>query len=207
VNQRQCGPRVHIHTTHSLNGWTLPRCHYMATPSRPSTTSSKFRSKTSEISDLFRPRQHPSSQPTTPSFDGSHKAKRKLPLFSLRKKSSATPNANNAQPATTPTPAPIRRSFANTYVVFHQRLLSLFTFNSILFSKIIWQPVFHLRPRSPLAIRREPYNSQFRRHPSPRYPHLRTRLLPNVPPPHPGPQAQDLLNPSLALLPPIPQIV
>lgn len=91
----------------------------MATPSRPSTASARIRNKTSELSDLFRGRQH-SSLPSS-STDPSPKAKRKIPLFSLRKKSPAAPDAH--RPPTPPVPTP--NSFTNTCVV-SSSYLSLF---------------------------------------------------------------------------------
>ncbi|KAI9513458.1 hypothetical protein F5148DRAFT_1155835 [Russula earlei] len=72
----------------------------MATPSRSSTTSARLRTKTSELSDLFRSRQQsstPSPSPQAPS-----KSKRKIPLFSLRKKSPVAPS-----PRRSPTPPPL----------------------------------------------------------------------------------------------------
>jgi hypothetical protein len=111
-------PRVHIHTTLSLCGWTFPRCRYMATPSRPSTASARIRTKTSEFSDLFRSRQQHSNLP--PPAEGSNKAKRKIPLFSLRKKSPATPNAQSFTPVPTPTPRPS----TNTCVFYQCSLCS-----------------------------------------------------------------------------------
>src|ERR1700679_1340745 len=65
----------------------------MATPSRPSTASARLPKKTSELSDLFRGRQH--SAPPSSSSDPSTKVKRKIPLFSLRKKSPAAPDAQH----------------------------------------------------------------------------------------------------------------
>jgi hypothetical protein len=75
----------------------------MATPSRPSTASARLRNKTSELSDLFRGRQH-SSLPSS-STDPSPKAKRKIPLFSLRKKSPAAPEARRSPTPPIPTPS------------------------------------------------------------------------------------------------------
>ncbi|KAH9034924.1 hypothetical protein EDB84DRAFT_1561294 [Lactarius hengduanensis] len=71
--------------------------------SRPSTTSARIRSKTSELSDLFRGRQHSSIPP--PSIDPSNKSKRKIPLFSLRKKSPVAPPGHRS-PTHTPLPTP-----------------------------------------------------------------------------------------------------
>lgn len=82
-----------------------------ATP-RPSTTSSRIRSKTSELSDLFRGRQHSSIPP--PTTDSSTKPKRKIPLFGLRKKSPA-PRPGQRSPTLTPAPTP--RPSTNVYVL------------------------------------------------------------------------------------------
>ncbi len=82
------------------------------TTSRPSTTSAKIRSKTSELSELFRGRQH-SSVPS-PSADPSNKSKRKIPLFGLRKKSPVAPPGQRS-PTLTPVPTP--RPSTNVYVL------------------------------------------------------------------------------------------
>ncbi|KAI0299415.1 hypothetical protein B0F90DRAFT_1728542 [Multifurca ochricompacta] len=68
----------------------------MATPSRPSNASARLRTKTSELSDLFR------GHTLT-------KSKRKIPLFSLRKKSPAPPSSRRSPtptPNSTPLPTP-----------------------------------------------------------------------------------------------------
>jgi hypothetical protein len=97
----------------------------MATSSsRPSTATARLRSKTSELSDLFRGRQH-SSVPS-PSADSSSKPKRKIPLFGLRKKS---PAARPGQRSPTLTPVPTPRPSTNAYVprlaIFHANGSSL----------------------------------------------------------------------------------
>ncbi|KAI0267413.1 hypothetical protein BC834DRAFT_76941 [Gloeopeniophorella convolvens] len=72
--------------------------------SRSSISSSRIRSKTSEFSDLFRGRQPPA--PTSaPTHDPAAKPKRRIPLFSLRKKSPAVPPTQRS-PTPTPVPTP-----------------------------------------------------------------------------------------------------
>ena len=98
----------------------------MATPSRPSTASARLRNKTSELSDLFRGRQH-SSLPSS-SSDPSTKAKRKIPLFSLRKKSPAVPDVQPPPTPPVPTPSSSRNpcvALPSPVFLFSQSLLSL----------------------------------------------------------------------------------
>jgi hypothetical protein len=104
---------VRIYIRHSpVHRHPPSRSPYMASSSsRPSTASAKIRSKTSELHDLFRGRQHSSAPP--PSADSSNKPKRKIPLFGLRKKSPA-PRPGQRSPTLTPVPTP--RPSTNTYV-------------------------------------------------------------------------------------------
>src|SRR6266576_260406 len=100
----------------------------MATPSRPSTASARLRNKTSELSDLFRGRQH--STPPSSSSDPSTKVKRKIPLFSLRKKSPAAPDAHHYPIP----PVPIPGSSTNPCVALPSSSLTFFSKPSLPFS-------------------------------------------------------------------------
>lgn len=153
-----------------------------ASTSRPSTASARIRSKTSELSDLFRGRQH-SSVPS-PSTDSSSKPKRKIPLFSLRKKSPA-PRPGQRSPTLTPVPTPRPSTNTNVYVPRSVSPQPDFSFFSSLRRA---EP--HIRPWSQQARLDHSFRSSaFLRHPFPPYLRLKTRL-PNVPQPHL--QTQDL---------------
>ncbi|KAI9430278.1 hypothetical protein H4582DRAFT_1525873 [Lactarius indigo] len=137
--------------------------------SRPSTTSAKIRSKTSELSKLFRGRQH-SSIPS-PSTDPSNKSKRKIPLFSLRKKSPVAPLGHRS-PTHTPVPTP--RPSTNAYVL---RLLILSIPTSHVFSSL--QCAEH--PQSETQLGHSFRSSPSPQHPFPHCLHSKTCRLPNVP--------------------------
>ena len=142
----------------------------MATSSsRPSTASARFRSKTSELSDLFRGRQHASV--TSPSTDSSTKPKRKIPLFGLRKKS---PAARPGQRSPTLTPLPTPRPSTNAYV--HR--LAIFHTDGSYLSLSRAEP--HIHPRSPAKLGHHFRSLQSLQHPSPLCLRSKTRL-PNVP--------------------------
>src|SRR6266850_567289 len=137
----------------------------MATPSRTPTASARLRTKTSELSDLFRGRQH-SSVPS-PS-DATSKAKRKIPLFSLRKKSPATPNPRRSPtPPSVPTPRPSTNACVSPSSPFS------LSFNLNL------SPERHRPPRGPRRVTRSLRNSLSR---LPHSPHRSmTRPLLNAP--------------------------
>ncbi|KAH9988105.1 hypothetical protein BJV74DRAFT_470097 [Russula compacta] len=146
----------------------------MATPPRPSTASSRLRTKTSELSDLLRGRQHSSTSTSTstPSTDPSPKAKRKIPLFSLRKKSPATPNAPRHP---TPPPVPTPRPSTNACVFLPSSFHPLSSFLNLIYNIGRLQSLRKAIPKHSF------HNSRSHPPPSLHYPHLTTRLLPNDP--------------------------
>jgi hypothetical protein len=141
----------------------------MATPSRPSTASARLRNKTSELSDLFRGRQH--STPPSSSSDPSTKVKRKIPLFSLRKKSPAAPDAQRCPTPPLPTPS----SSTNPCVALPSCCLPFFSKLSLSNFRLGHLP-WRLR-----TVKHSLRNLLSRDPPSRHCPHLMTRLPLNVP--------------------------